>query len=88
MSPDQTKNRLQSSYSNQATTSRGTPQEGEVKMPEKDERIPVNGFSQVLEMLKVADPAFRESLLRRIAVKDRTLAQSLRKDLAFLGLSN
>ncbi|MDR3608540.1 MAG: hypothetical protein P4M08_14345 [Oligoflexia bacterium] len=51
-----------------------------------EERIPVNGFSQVLEMLKVADPAFRESLLRRIAIKDRSLAQSLRKDLAFLGL--
>jgi hypothetical protein len=52
----------------------------------KDEQIAINGFSQVLEMLKVADPAFRESLLRRIATKDRNLAQSLRADLAFLGL--
>ena len=51
-----------------------------------DERIPVNGFNQILEMLKVADPAFRESLLRRIAVKDRNLAETLRQDLAYLGL--
>jgi hypothetical protein len=53
---------------------------------EQDERIAVNGFAQVLDMLKVADPAFRESLLRRIASKDKNLALSLRKDLAFLGL--
>jgi hypothetical protein len=51
-----------------------------------EERIAVNGFSQVLEMLKAADPAFRESLLRRIATKDRNLATTLRQDLAYLGL--
>jgi hypothetical protein len=43
--------------------------------------IPVDGFQQVLEMLQVADPAFRESLLRRLAARDRELARSLRADL-------
>lgn len=50
------------------------------------ERIPVNGFQQVLEMLKIADPAFRESLLSRLARRDRQLAQTLRDDLANLGI--
>lgn len=58
----------------------------EVKVPasekeKEDARIPVNGFAQVLEMLRVADPAFRESLLKRLAAKDSELARSLRRDL-------
>lgn len=44
--------------------------------------IPVDGFQQVLEMLRVADPAFRESLLRRLAARDARLARDLRADLA------
>lgn len=44
--------------------------------------IRINGFQQVIEMLRIADPAFRESLLKRLAMKDRELANSLRKDLA------
>lgn len=43
--------------------------------------IAINGFQQVLEMLRIADPVFRESLLRRLALKDQALANSLRKDL-------
>jgi hypothetical protein len=43
--------------------------------------IRVDGFEQVLEMLKIADPEFRESLLRRLAARDRRLAESLRADL-------
>jgi hypothetical protein len=43
--------------------------------------IPVDGFQQVLEMLQIADPAFRESLLRRLAARDRDLARSLRESL-------
>lgn len=43
--------------------------------------IPINGFQQVLDMLKIADPVFRESLLNRLAARDRELANSLRKDL-------
>ncbi len=43
--------------------------------------IPINGFQQILDMLKVADPVFRESLLKRLALKDQKLANSLRRDL-------
>ena len=45
------------------------------------ENIPINGFQQILEMLRVADPSFRESLLRRLAAKDRELAVSLKRRL-------
>ncbi|HTL12205.1 MAG TPA: hypothetical protein VL588_06945 [Bdellovibrionota bacterium] len=38
----------------------------------------VDGFKQVLEMLQIADPQFRESLLKRLASRDPRLAQSLR----------
>ncbi len=43
--------------------------------------IAVDGFQQVLEMLRIADPAFRESLLRRLAARDAQLARELRADL-------
>ncbi len=55
-------------------------------VPDAQERIAVDGFQQVLEMLKIADPAFRESLLTRLARRDRELARNLREDLASLGL--
>lgn len=44
-------------------------------------QVKVDGFEQVLAMLKIADPEFRESLLRRLASRDRALAESLRADL-------
>lgn len=50
------------------------------------DQVAVDGFNQVLEMLKIADPAFRESLLTRLASRDRELARTLRRDLADLGL--
>jgi len=48
--------------------------------------IPIDGFQQVLDMLRIADPAFRESLLRRLALKDQDLANSLRRDLGSFDL--
>lgn len=48
--------------------------------------IRINGFQQVLDMLRIADPKFRESLLRRLASRDVELANSLRRDL--LNLEN
>lgn len=45
-------------------------------------QIPIDGFQQVLDMLRIADPAFRESLLRRLAQRDQQLANTLRKDLS------
>jgi hypothetical protein len=49
---------------------------------EGEEQIRIDGFQQVLEMLKIADPEFRESLLARLATRDRQLANNLRRDLA------
>lgn len=59
--------------------------EMEVEKP-NETQIPIDGFRQVIEMLRIADPAFRESLLRRLATRDRELARSLRQDLAEIGL--
>lgn len=50
--------------------------------PAEAQAIPINGFQQVLDMLRIADPAFRESLLKRLAQKDPKLAKTLRRDLA------
>ncbi len=48
----------------------------------EENSIRIDGFEQVLEMLKIADPEFRESILRRLAARDKDLARSLRADLA------
>ena len=40
--------------------------------------IPINGYQQVIEMLKIADPEFRDSLLKRLAQRDVALARALR----------
>jgi flagellar motor switch protein FliG len=45
----------------------------------QDEGIKVDGLQQVIELLKYADPAFRESLLKRLTSRDPQLAKSLRK---------
>jgi hypothetical protein len=55
-------------------------QEAQVKSDDT-QQIPMNGFQQVLDMLRIADPQFRESLLQRLAKRDRELAKSLRRDL-------
>lgn len=52
----------------------------------EEQGMKVDGFEQVLEMLKIADPQFRESLLRRLAARDAQLAASLRRDLVEQGL--
>jgi hypothetical protein len=43
--------------------------------------VQIDGFNQVVEMLMAADPAFRESLLTRIARRDPRLAKSLREQI-------
>lgn len=64
--------------------SRSAPSLSEIPQPgpavETEKPIPINGFQQVVDLLRVADPAFRESLLRRLAARDQSLANSLRKD--------
>jgi hypothetical protein len=49
---------------------------------EEDGRVAINGFEQVYQMLRIADPEFRDSLLRRLAARDPELARSLRNRLA------
>lgn len=63
-----TRNEQNLNTSNQ-TAARGQQEEG----------IQVNGMQQVIEMLRYADPAFRESLIKRISVRDPNLALNLRK---------
>jgi hypothetical protein len=44
-----------------------------------EEGVKINGLEQVIELLKYADPVFRESLLRRLGTRDPRLAQNLRR---------
>ncbi len=44
-----------------------------------EEGVKINGLEQVIELLKYADPAFRESLLKRLMNRDPKLAQNLRR---------
>jgi hypothetical protein len=46
-----------------------------------EEGVSVDGFGQVLSMLQFADDAFRNSILRRIASRDRALALRLHRAL-------
>lgn len=43
----------------------------------KENKIPFDGFGQVIEMLRTSDKAFREKLLRNIAARDPALAERL-----------
>ena len=49
--------------------------------PKEEELIPVNGFAQVVALLQHAEPEFRDSLLRRIGVRDKKLAHALKVEL-------
>jgi hypothetical protein len=55
--------------------------------PKKDsEGVRVNGFQQVIDLLRTADPEFRESLLRRMMRQDPTMASQLQAELKRLDL--
>jgi hypothetical protein len=58
-----------------------TPPPAASAAPEAEQPIRVDGYEQVLAMLRIADREFRESLLRRLAARDRQLADSLRAKL-------
>lgn len=45
----------------------------------QEEGVKVNGLEQVIEMLRFADPVFRESLIKRLGQRDPNLALQLRK---------
>ena len=51
------------------------------EIQKKEEMIRVDGHAQVLDLLRTADPEFREVLLRGIEKRDRELARTLRAEL-------
>lgn len=56
------------------------PQGNSTNSP-NEEMIRVDGRGQVLDMLRVADPEFREIILRGIEKRDARLARELRRAL-------
>ncbi len=52
-----------------------------MKNPTDREPIRVDGFAQIVAMLQVADDDFRESLLKRLAIRDPLLVENLRRTL-------
>lgn len=55
------------------------PKKEEVESDPKG--IYLDGYSQVIDLLRAADPEFRNSLLARLTRRDPKLGQSLRDDL-------
>ncbi len=55
-------------------------------LTENQKPIPMNGFSQVVDMLQAADPNFRNSILKKIAATDARLAHSFIEKLKSLGV--
>ena len=53
---------------------------------QEDNRIRVNGFNQVIEMLKNADREFRDSLIRRLVKQDPKMGKAILQELRSLGL--
>ena len=49
---------------------------------DQGEAIRIDGRSQVLDLLRAADPEFRESLLRRLSKRDPKLGAYLRQELS------
>lgn len=46
-----------------------------------EDMIRVDGRGQILDMLRAADPAFRELILKRLEKRDPRLARALRAEL-------
>jgi hypothetical protein len=46
-------------------------------MDSSDPTVRVNGLEQVIDLLRHADPSFRNSLLKRLQARDPALAQKL-----------
>ena len=46
--------------------------------PAGEQPIKMDGFGQVIQMLQVADQAFRDSLLKRLSARDPELARQIK----------
>lgn len=60
---------------------KNNPTQNKANPSGEESKIAVNGLQQVIEMLRVADPAFRDSLIKRLAARDRELARVILRDL-------
>ena len=69
------------SFNDTENLRRSSAKEAPQSSEKKEENIRIDGFGQVIAMLQVADAAFRESLLRRLAQKDPELALKLKRQL-------
>ena len=58
---------LQESVDDRQRPERSLPEDG----------IRINGLEQVVQMLRTADPAFRQSMLKRIHARNPQLAQQI-----------
>ena len=54
---------------------------GNTESADQEKMVRVDGRGQVLDMLRAADPEFREILLRGIEKRDARLARELRREL-------
>ncbi len=59
----------------------GAPVEENAAEASTENGVRMDGYGQVLAMLQIADPEFRESLLRRLGARDPGLAAQLRANL-------
>ena len=57
---------------------------GPTESAKEETPIKVDGFGQVIQLLQVADAAFRDSLLKRLTARDPELARQLKAYLAKL----
>ena len=65
---------LNSQYNNEKQTQQNLVNNGPM-----EQGVKINGLEQVIEMLRYADPTFRDSLLKRLAQRDPQLAINLKK---------
>lgn len=60
---------------------RNRVQKNEPTQQVQEPGIRIDGYQQVLDLLRVADPAFRESLMARMAQRNPALVKALREAL-------
>lgn len=68
-------------YQKNGTLATQAPAPAPIQNQNEEKGVRVNGYAQVVELLKSADPEFRISLLRRLSKEDPRLGASLRQAL-------
>lgn len=57
------------------------PQQQGSQQEQREQMIRIDGRGQVIDMLRAADPQYREFLLRLLEKRDPALARALRREL-------